>query len=667
MRTLSTTLLAAQKANSHTPCVKVEVKNKMAGVIRFAWERLYQGTEAEYYHGLALAGDCSLIRVRVTPSGDGCKLYRQRVVNPGSQSDFSTWTYTGQYNCLAVAVAAHSTEVSICWINNNREIRRLKSTNYGANWNSPELLDYSPSANVHGLTAAYKSNGDLAVFFADQATLYIKKCVAGVWQTKSAWNKSTGTLSSVAVVYNTDWNLLVTGQDVLGSYKVWSLIYGDGGDVPAGTWSSLSELASAPAGGDYEYGPVFIDKPDVYRAFYVEKFHGVQSYNRPFATNTVLDSGFIDNSWLEPEPFNFSSQYGLAIAHFGNSGWLATANGVWRSSLVETSLDVTSDAISVKQESLSGDGRLVIELRNDDGRYQSPGEGNLAILIPGSQLEFSPGYVTPQGNETSPGIVFWLDGWEHVSSGGKSTFGLYGIDGWCLLEDWRARHQFRWNKGSNEMSVKQILAFVLARVGLKLEVKSQSSVVTGFYPDFTIHPNDQGTDIIRRLLSFVPDLLFIEGVKAYLVNSQTTDASVYAYGQGHPILQGKYFSGSWQTNQVRIEGYDTASEAPIITDVFSWEQMECFYDRTKQVADRNIGTVAAGQALAGAYLRKAEIESIRGMVRVPVNCGQQLYDVIDITDGRAGLSGAKRRVMGITISYHPDRGEYEQAIVLGGV
>ena len=95
MRTLSTTLLAAQKANSHTPCVKVEVKNKMAGVIRFAWERLYQGTEAEYYHGLALAGDGSLIRVRVTPSGDGCKLYRQRVVNPGSQSDFSTWTYTG--------------------------------------------------------------------------------------------------------------------------------------------------------------------------------------------------------------------------------------------------------------------------------------------------------------------------------------------------------------------------------------------------------------------------------------------------------------------------------------------------------------------------------------------------------------------------------------------
>ena len=246
MRTLSSTLLAAQQANSHIPYVKVEVKNKMAGVTRLVWERLYQGTETEYYHGLTLAGDGSLIRVRITLSSDGCKLYRQRVANPDSQSDFSTWTYTSQYNCLAVAVAAYGAEVSIFWINSNREIRRLKSTNYGASWNSPELLDYSPSTGVHGLAAAYKSNGDLAVFFADQTTLYIKKCMGGVWQTKSAWNKSTGTLSSVAVVYNNDWNLLVTGQDTAGNYKVWSLIYGDGGDVPAGVWSSLKELASAP-------------------------------------------------------------------------------------------------------------------------------------------------------------------------------------------------------------------------------------------------------------------------------------------------------------------------------------------------------------------------------------------------------------------------------------
>ncbi len=309
----------------------------------------------------------------------------------------------------------------------------------------------------------------------------------------------------------------------------------------------------------------------------------------------------------------------------------------------------------------------MVDLRNDDGRYQSPGEGNLAVLKLGSQLEFSPGYITAQGKETSQGIVFWLDGWEHVNSGDNSCLTLYGVDGWHLLASWRARHQFRWNKDSNDMSVKQILEFVLARVGLKLEALSQSSVVTGFYPDFTIHPDDRGDVITRRLLSFVPDMMFVEGVKAYLVNPQSADSPAYSYGQAHGILQGKYHSSSWLTNQVRIEGYDADNGVPIITDSFSWEQMACFGDRIKQIADRNIGTVTAGQTLAGSYLRKAEIEALDGMVQVPVNCGQQLFDVIDITDGRAGLSGAKRRVMGLSVTYQSVRGEYEQKLLLGGV
>ena len=667
MRILSATLLAAQQAASLTPAVKIEVKNKMTGVTRLNWERLYQGSEDEYYHGMTAADDGSLIRTRITLPADGRKLYRQRTVNPGSQSDFSAWTYANQYNCLAVAATAYGSEVSIFWINSNRELRRLKSTNYGASWLTPELLDYTPSTDVHGLAAVYKPNGDLAVFFTDQMSVCVKKCTGGNWQTTSGWDKITGYLSSVSTVYDSDWNLLLTGQDANGNYKVWSLIYGDGGDVPAGVWSSLQELASAPAGGNFEYVSVFLDKPDVYRAGYVEKFSGVQSYNRPFFSSSIPETEFSDNLWGEPSPFNLACEYGLAMVHSGGYGWLSTANGVWRTSLAEASLDITADILEVKYETLPKEGRLLVTLRNDEGNYQSPGAGSLSILNTGSQLEFNPGYVTAMGNETSSGPVFWLDGWEHNSSGGKSSLTLYGIDGWNLLKNWRAGHQFRWNKDSNEMSVKQILAFVLGRVGLKLETQSESAVVIGFYPDFTIHPDDRGDLIILRLLSFIPDTIFIEGLRVFLVNPQSADSPVYAYGQAHLISQGKYHSGSWQTNQVRIEGSDAASGEPIITDGFSWQQMAFFHDRTKQITDRNIGSVAAGQSLACAYLRKAEIESTSGSISTPVNCGQQLYDVIEITDLRAGLCVAKKRVEGITVSYLPERGEYEQKLLLGGV
>ncbi|MFC1932643.1 hypothetical protein ACFLXU_03305 [Chloroflexota bacterium] len=285
----------------------------------------------------------------------------------------------------------------------------------------------------------------------------------------------------------------------------------------------------------------------------------------------------------------------------------------------------------------------------------------------GCQLEVSPGYVTSQGNEFSSGQTFILESCEYTSSGGKASLFLYSWDGWREINNWRARHQFRWNKDSSEMSVKDILAFVLARVGLKLEVKSQSSVITGYYPDFTIHPDNRGDVVIRRLLSFVPDMLFIEGNKAYVVNPQSSDSSVYSYGQSHSVLEGRYQKNAWGLNRVQVEGYDPVEDERIVKDTFSWNQIDRLYDRLNQLEDRNIDTVAKVEQRGEAYLREAEIESGGGAIRIPVNCGQQLYDVIDITDSRAGLSAEKKRVLGLNLIYNPGRGEYEQRLSLGAV
>ena len=120
MRSLSSTLLAAQKEASRIPYVKVEAKNKIAGTVRLDWTRLYTGTEADYFHALTIPGDGSLIRVRLTPPADGRKLYRQRVANPSPESDFSQWTYGSQYNIVTVAACSLGAEVSIFWIKSDR-------------------------------------------------------------------------------------------------------------------------------------------------------------------------------------------------------------------------------------------------------------------------------------------------------------------------------------------------------------------------------------------------------------------------------------------------------------------------------------------------------------------------------------------------------------------
>jgi len=159
----------------------------------------------------------------------------------------------------------------------------------------------------------------------------VKKYVGGGWQSKVAWDKSTGDLSGVACVYDSDWNLLITGKDTAGSFKIWKLVYGDGGYQAAGTWSSLTEIKSAPS-AEYEYHNVFMNKfGNVYRAFYTEKFTGIGAYDRIHWAESSPNTNFLSLSWQGFGGFDaLDGSYGLAITHSVSLMWLSRADGVWQ-------------------------------------------------------------------------------------------------------------------------------------------------------------------------------------------------------------------------------------------------------------------------------------------------------------------------------------------------
>jgi len=344
-------------------------------------------------------------------------------------------------------------------------------------------------------------------------------------------------------------------------------------------------------------------------------------------------------------------------------GWLSTPFGVWRSGLIEISVDLSPDVISLRQETDPGRDTLIAELRNDDGRYNSLP----SPLGMGCQLDVSPGYITSQGNEMSSGQSYTLEAYEYVSKGGSSSLFLYAYGGWSRISRWISESQFRFNEYSDEMNVKQILEFVLSRIGFRLEVVSESSIITGFYPDFTIHTGIGGDIVIRKLLSMAPDVIFIEGDIAYLVNPLASDTPVYSYGQDHVVTESRYRSSSWKLNRITVEGYDTTAEERIIKDSFAWEQIYEQLTRTTRLIDRNISTVEDAEERGETYLRNAESEAQDGMISVPVNCGQQLYDVIEITDKRAGLIEEKKRIVGVRLIHNSRKGEYRQDLVLGAL
>jgi len=58
--------------------------------------------------------------------------------------------------------------------------------------------------------------------------------------------------------------------------------------------------------------------------------------------------------------------------------------------------------------------------------------------------------------------------------------------------------------------------------------------------------------------------------------------------------------------------------------------------------------------------------SLAGEIVVPVNCAQELYDVVTVTDPVAGLAAARRRVMGVALRYSRSRDAvYEMRLALG--
>ena len=64
MKTLTPTLLAAQKKPDRLPYVEAKVYDLEQGIKRLSWTRLYTGSEPDNHHGIAFDSQGSIHRIR---------------------------------------------------------------------------------------------------------------------------------------------------------------------------------------------------------------------------------------------------------------------------------------------------------------------------------------------------------------------------------------------------------------------------------------------------------------------------------------------------------------------------------------------------------------------------------------------------------------------------
>ena len=665
MRPLSPTLLEAQMVASFRPHVKVEVDNALPAVAHPTYTRLYHGTEPGSRHALYMPSDGSLVRARLERREE--KLYLQRVVNPGTSSSYSGWTYMNKASKEAnICLCGHGARVLLIYVKdtNDREILCRESTDYGATWSAETRIIFPVVDAVLWVAAGISPSGTVALFYGgSNHVAYAMRNFGNTWQSPRSWPhyEVIRNIKGISCAYGTDWDLVVCGEGPGGEAKVWTIVYGNGSEVSPGSWSPPMELTKAESDSNVSFSDPCLAKADTFRIFFTEKYTGSGSYKRAFWSYTPSGDSFLTAQWREPVPFNLSPSYGVALAGDANNLWLSTSSELWRGGLGST-LDLTKDVLEADVVESSSGGGATLVLRNDDGRYNSVADGSTSPLRKGARVRIFPGYVTSQGAETSPGPSFWIRGLELRSGGGNAQLALHLEDAWSLLEQWRARRQHNWDLGT--APVEDIVAFILARVGLEVSVINSSDTFKEGRPSFTIHPNSGAAAAVTRLIRTVPDTLFLRGGVPHLKLLSAADTVDYSYGTDHPITRGSYLVQSSRYN--RIQAYGDG----VLHETIDWEQLGQVTDRLLQVYDLNLNTVLKAQERGKSLLALEEASISVGSIETPPNCGLELYDLVDVTDPAAGLAASRRRVVGIRLRYSRGPGRrpaYYHTLTLAGV
>jgi hypothetical protein len=661
VRSLSSTLLAAQRGAFRAPYVECRLDDYWGDRPRLRFARYYTGSEPESAVAAVVAGDGSLVRARQT----GGHVYVSRVANPGPGSTYSSWTDLGLIAAAGTGVALWRhpdvNVLSLAWVDvsDGKSIKFVQSADNGASWGGALAGPVGVGAVTY-LAAAANGFGDTVLFWNEGATVYRARANAGSgFGPRTAWTNTIGSCAGLAVEFQQDWQVVVCGTaSGSGDAKVWSCVYGDGFDQASNTWSALAEVITAAAGSGVSYRSPATEYLLSFRAFFVEKYTGSGAYARVHWTGLKSGGSFKGELWSEPEAFEVEGDYGVAVAASGSGLWVVTASGVWFAPAPAAAWDASADVMEAELVEVVGGAVARVVLENTSGRYSDGGAEADSVRL-GTRMALSWGLRTSAGAEVSAGPRYWVTGVKrYYLRDGRAVVEVEARDGWLLLEGWRARRQFQWAAGSK--SVAQLVEYICARAGLDFTGGS-SSAFLNLKPAFTVDPGESGAVAVRRLLEKVAERVVMRGGTARAVEVRSDDTAVYEYGTGHAVLRAVYGERPKWWTRVRVFG------AGVFGEAFDFEGTAEGGERVRNVGDVALTTTGEASARAAAELRAGEVRDEGTRVVVPVNCGQEVLDVVAVTDDIAGLDGEGMRVLGLRWRFRPERGIYDQELVLGPV
>ncbi len=500
MRTLTSTLLAAQKANARKPAILAVLyprPQQIANPRKLVWTRYYTGSENDDPVAAAVATDGSLVRLRA----NGTTIEHSRVTTPGSGSTYSSWTTlsAGQTDGPVALAAGPSGELCALWTRSSGTIlRTATSTDNGATWSAPADV-LTEGAAIDSIAATFHNGslstpGDISAFYvtADDAKRLAR--TSGSWAgSGTSWTHGSlvTTLTGIAATFDgADAHLAFTGTDADGNPRVWAAIFGVE-DLPANLWGTPIVVQEADA-----LSSVAFDNPTMdYSAngsflAYTLTESGDVAAVRTFLTSPG-EAAFNASGFFEPWPAQPGSASGAALCRDAtNNTWLVQSSGVWYAPFPDA-VDVTAQLLALDVRFAPEATRATVELD------ETAAIAGLTGFVGGS-LHLGLGLETSSGTEYGNSTNLHVESIERTVASGRRFATLHCSGPWEAARATRA--QQTWQRAAGEMTRAQLFSYFARRARVLVSDEGDTDWTT-IEPAFAWQAGETVATALKRVLS----------------------------------------------------------------------------------------------------------------------------------------------------------------------
>jgi hypothetical protein len=669
LRTLTTSIQNALAANERTPAISIQLYDPIQHVALYQTGGLLEGLSAA-----CTANDGALIRAFVTQSGGAftATLDVQRIDDPGTSTEWNTWTSLSSGNLLRDAG---------CALSNNSGTLRLfaqsgsspfnllvwTSTDNGATWSGPVTI-----AAINAVVRGLGSAGQNDIFYAYDVTggvaLAVSSFSGGTWAAPSTWTlgvipacvgidaawDSTNSRSLLAVSDG----FSITGYSYTPAGSAWALV------------GPIAPLDSDAALGLERAYPRLHVFDGLYSLSYLEADTGaftglIYSYVRlrqsldfvHWSDGLLLSQTFAYGpTWLKA-PMPPTGTAGPAYYVMNNTyAWRAPVYNPANPSSLQ---DVSAQVLEVQRvEKHQSAGQISLRLSNEGGQYNS-----LPMLGLNTSIALAEGYHDPTSGTPSTIAVgtYYVDRYQYLRAPDQNELLIIARDATKRL-DYAARLQTAYNS----KSLSWLLTELAARAGLFAVSIPATSQFSQTVPVFIVPAGHTTRQALNELCSIYDVAYFLDQTETLQFRElNAADTSVWAYQPEIETLT--LGNDDERANHIIVTGR-AATGALVFGESYDFAHLtQTGQERSLYRTDPRL-TTSTQAALKAAFLLSDEQRAgTHHTVSVPTNPGLQLLDVITLTDSSAPTGTGQSldaRISALHVSYTPQEALFEMTITL---